>query len=58
MLKNSCPTCDAEVSVEPDSEQSEIINCPDCKSRLVIENINNQEVKLGLAPAVEEDWGE
>ena len=56
--KSVCPTCDAEVTVPKGTEESEIINCSDCKSRLVVEKIEKDQVMLQQAPAVEEDWGQ
>jgi len=53
-----CPICDAQINIGSDLEESEIINCPDCRSRLVVEQITNGQVTLGQAPEVEEDWGE
>lgn len=53
-----CPTCDAKVVVDDNVEVSEIIVCPECRSRLVVEKIENGMVALVKAPAVEEDWGE
>lgn len=57
-LKSPCPTCDAEVSLETGVEESEIISCLDCQSRLVVEKIEKTGVILNTAPEVEEDWGE
>lgn len=58
MLKGICITCDAVLTFPDNTEESEIISCNDCKSRLVIEKINKQQVTLQEAPVVEEDWGE
>jgi len=54
----SCPVCDALVKIENDVEESEILNCPDCLSRLVVEKIENSQITLTQAPEIEEDWGE
>ena len=54
----TCPVCDAPISLPQNPEESEIINCSDCQSQLVIESIINGVVTLNQAPQVEEDWGE
>ncbi len=58
MCKSICPVCDAEVTFPASVEESEIINCVECKSRLVVAKINGSNITLEQAPAVEEDWGE
>lgn len=50
-----CPECDAEINLEG-LIVGEIIYCPDCNAELEVLNIEVPE--LGLAPEVEEDWGE
>ena len=52
----NCPECGAEISLESDTEISEIIVCPDCGSDLEVLSLN--PVQLDLAPMEEEDWGE
>ncbi len=54
----TCPVCDAPVSLPQNPEESEIINCPDCQSRLVIDSLANGVAGLSQAPEVEEDWGQ
>lgn len=58
MNKSICPICDTEVTLEKDTEESEIISCPDCRSRLVVTSLKNNTATLKEAPQVEEDWGE
>ena len=58
MLKNNCPVCDSEVAMPVGTEESEIVSCPDCHTRLVVANITNNVPTLTEAPKVEEDWGE
>ncbi len=53
-----CPICDAQVSLDQEAEESEIITCSDCHSRLVVEKVGGSKVILNKAPEVEEDWGE
>jgi alpha-aminoadipate/glutamate carrier protein LysW len=50
-----CPECDAEVALL-NVMVGEIIYCADCNAELEVLNIEQPEV--GLAPQVEEDWGE
>jgi alpha-aminoadipate/glutamate carrier protein LysW len=50
-----CPECDAEVALQ-NVLVGEIIYCADCNAELEVLNIEQPEV--GLAPEVEEDWGE
>jgi len=57
-LSAVCPTCDAIVVVDDNVEVSEIIVCQECRSRMVVEKIENGIVTLVKAPVVEEDWGE
>lgn len=59
MTKQSgnCPVCDASVNAVG-AEVSEIITCPDCKNRLVVESLSDAGATLKEAPQIEEDWGE
>ncbi len=57
-MKTTCPICDAEVTLQKNTEESEIINCPECHSRLVVAAMKGSFATLEQAPAVEEDWGE
>jgi alpha-aminoadipate carrier protein LysW len=50
-----CPECEAEVVLR-DAMEGEIIFCPDCNAELEV--LNLEQPALGLAPQVEEDWGE
>ena len=49
-----CPVCGAEIVLDEDSEEGEIITCEDCGSELEVEG----EDSLREAPQEEEDWGE
>ncbi len=51
-----CPECEAEIPVGQDTLVGEIVYCPDCNAELEVLNVEQPEV--GLAPQVEEDWGE
>jgi alpha-aminoadipate carrier protein LysW len=49
-----CPVCGADVTLEADAEQGEIIACDDCGSELEVTGKDS----LQEAPQEEEDWGE
>lgn len=57
-MNGTCSICDGEVKLKGDVHISEVVLCPDCKSRLVVESINKERATLSKAPEVEEDWGE
>lgn len=57
-LKGTCAICDVSLDLARDSEESEIINCTECRNRLVIKRIVGEKATLEEAPEVEEDWGE
>lgn len=57
-LFSLCPVCNTKVSLQPDIEETEIINCLECQSRLVVEKNDQQQIVLNQAPEIEEDWGE
>lgn len=58
MIKTNCPICDAQVTLPKNTEESEIISCSDCHTKLVVAKIENKVATLQEAPKVEEDWGE
>lgn len=58
LLTGTCPICDAEVNLPSDTTESEVVSCPDCKTRLVVDKVTEKTVSLSKAPEVEEDWGE
>jgi len=51
-----CPECAAEIELGADVEPGEIVVCPDCGVELEV--LETDPVALGLAPEVQEDWGE
>ena len=51
-----CPVCAADVELEEDAVQGELIPCADCGSELEVLGI--APPKLAEAPETEEDWGE
>lgn len=58
MIKTICPICDAMVTLPVNTEESEIISCAECHTKLVVAKIENKTATLQEAPKVEEDWGE
>ena len=58
MLKTNCPICDARVTLPKGTEESEIISCTECHTKLVVAKIESKTATLEEAPKVEEDWGE
>ena len=55
-MNGTCPECEAVVELAADTEEGEIITCPDCGVELEV--ISIEPVELTLAPTEEEDWGE
>ena len=55
-MTGSCPECAADVSIPAASRINEILVCDDCASEL--ELLAVAPPLLGIAPEVEEDWGE
>ncbi len=56
-MKGACPICDALLEFEG-VEEAEVIACSDCGTRLVVEEVRENEVVLSEAPEIDEDWGE
>lgn len=54
-LMAQCPECEAEIVLR-NVMMGEIIFCPECNAELEV--ISLEPPALGLAPQVEEDWGE
>jgi len=50
-----CPECEAEITVQG-LLVGEILYCPDCNAELEV--LTLEPPAVGLAPQVEEDWGE
>ena len=53
---STCPECEASVALPSDVLEGEIIRCADCGAELEVHSVDPPT--LGLAPEVEEDWGE
>ena len=51
-----CVECGAEIRLDEDVIQNEILPCPDCGVELEVMSLD--PIHLALAPEVEEDWGE
>jgi alpha-aminoadipate/glutamate carrier protein LysW len=56
MLTVTCPECEATISMSDETEEGEIIVCPDCGVDLEV--ISLEPAKVDLAPMEAEDWGE
>jgi alpha-aminoadipate carrier protein LysW len=52
----ACPECAAPVVLASGFCPSEIVECVECLSELEIQSVDPPV--LGLAPEVEDDWGE
>ena len=52
----NCPECDAEITLEANTEVGEILVCPDCGVDLEVKSLTPAVVEL--APMEQEDWGE
>ncbi|WP_347553042.1 lysine biosynthesis protein LysW (plasmid) [Pseudalkalibacillus hwajinpoensis] len=57
MRNSNCLSCKAEIGVESDAFVGEIVECPDCGEEHEV-NETNGSLSLGLAPEIEESWGE
>jgi alpha-aminoadipate carrier protein LysW len=52
-----CPECDAEVTLDSGgTETGDMLVCDDCGAELEV--LEASPPRLGVAPPVEEDWGE
>ncbi len=51
-----CIVCGAKFDLPKDTEEGEIIECPECGSELEVVSVN--PIELAQAPEEEEDWGE
>jgi lysine biosynthesis protein LysW len=57
-VRGSCPICSAAIIAAEGLEETEILTCPECQSKLVVDSRQGQSLILGEAPLIEEDWGE
>ena len=51
-----CPVCGAELELEDDAVEGELITCADCGIELEVKSLDPPGV--AEAPQEEEDWGE
>lgn len=51
-----CPECEAELDMDDNVMQGEILVCPDCGVDLEVITID--PITIEIAPMEEEDWGE
>jgi len=58
VLNGNCPLCGARIELPQNTEESEILACPDCQSMLVVDSRNGSSMVLNEAPRIEEDWGQ
>jgi lysine biosynthesis protein LysW len=52
----ACPVCKAEIELTEATEESEIVYCWDCASRLVTIGVEQHKFMLNQAPAPEEEF--
>ena len=57
LTETCCPICAGVIQLTTQLEISEIISCPECGNRLVVESVGETLV-LSEAPEIDEDWGE
>ncbi|MFW6131289.1 MAG: lysine biosynthesis protein LysW [Candidatus Aminicenantaceae bacterium] len=53
---SNCPVCEAELNLEENTVENELIECIECGSELVIKSV--EPLKIEEAPQIEEDWGQ
>lgn len=52
-----CPVCDAEIPLTAEAtEQSDILYCWDCSSRLIASVVEQNNITLNQAPGIEEEF--
>lgn len=51
-----CLECQAQITLETDLQVGEVITCPECSTDLEVKQVN--QLKLSIAPKVQEDWGQ
>lgn len=50
--------CGGNITIQDDSIQGEIVNCPDCGLDYEIQSVESNSVVLRTAEEIKEDWGE
>ena len=56
MTNYECPECGAEIQINENTLEGEIIVCADCGVELEV--VSLEPLTIEPAPEVEEDWGE
>jgi len=56
--QGDCPVCAAIIIPQGNVEETEIVSCPECQTRLVVERLEGSRAIFSEAPQIEEDWGE
>ncbi len=51
-----CPVCGADIKLDNNTEQGELLSCTECGTELEVLNVDPAEV--AEAPQEEEDWGQ
>ncbi len=54
--QSCCPECDAPVRLHRAPMRGQVASCPGCAVELEVLSV--EPLTFGLAPKVEEDWGE
>ncbi|MCI0447465.1 hypothetical protein L0244_12535 [bacterium] len=53
----ACPVCDAEIPLTAAAtEESDILYCWDCSSRLIATVVEQNNITLNQAPGIEEEF--
>lgn len=55
-IEAKCLECQAQITLDPNTQAGEVITCPECSTDLEV--IRIKPLSLSLAPGVQEDWGE
>lgn len=55
-IEAKCLECQAKITLELNVLTGEVITCPECSTDLEV--IKVKPLTLGLAPKVQEDWGQ
>ena len=53
-----CLVCETSFTVQDDWEKGEIIECTACGQEHEVTAATEGDVRIALAPEIEEDWGE
>lgn len=56
MQETNCPECAGAIAPKAVMQLGELLSCSDCGAKLEVMGV--EPLSLGMAPQVEEDWGE